>query len=286
MPDSPLLQALASSILAGEATAEKIIVRLSRSLGRRWRWLAPLAQRYLRAFTARTRPRERVVVQFVRHDRGFRSGWSKHGSEISIGHRLSEPMRMQPVAAAVRWNLPAIGSIKDLATFLALTPRELFWSADLKGLGYKQDAEKLHHYHYRALPKTNGEVRLIEAPKPRTRQLQQRILSGIIDKVPTHPSAHGFVKGRSIKTFTAPHAGQCVVLRMDLKQFFPSFRAARIQTIFRTMGYPEPVADLLGGICTNCTPRSVWNKYGLEGDYDCRWQARPVLQATFAAGCA
>jgi RNA-directed DNA polymerase len=61
---------------------------------------------------------------------------------------------------------------------------------------------------------------------------------------------------------------------MDLQHFFPSFRAARIQTIFRTMGYPEPVADLLGGICTNCTPRHVWNEYGLESDYDCRWQAR------------
>jgi retron-type reverse transcriptase len=274
MPDSPLLQALASSILAGEAAAEKIIARLSRSLGRRWRWIGPLAQRYLKAFAARTRPRQSVVVEFLRHDRGFRSAWSKHGSEISIGHWLSEPMRMQPVAAAKRWNLPAIESIKDLAAFLALTPRELFWFADLKGLGYKQDPEKLHHYHYRALPKTNGDIRLIEAPKPRTKQLQQQILSGILEKVPTHPSAHGFVKGRSIKTFTAPHVGQRVVLRMDLKQFFPSFRAARIQTIFRTMGYPEPVADLLGGICTNCTPREVWNKYGLEADYDCRWQAR------------
>jgi retron-type reverse transcriptase len=183
-------------------------------------------------------------------------------------------MEMQPVAAAIRWNLPAIESIKDLAAFFALAPRELFWFADLKGLGYKQDPEKLHHYHYRALPKTSGDIRLIEAPKPRTKQLQQRILSEILDNVPTHPSAHGFVKGRSIKTFTAPHVEQRVVLRMDLKQFFPSFRAARIQTIFRTMGYPEPVADLLGGICTNCTPREVWNKYGLEADYDCRWHAR------------
>jgi RNA-directed DNA polymerase len=194
MPDSPLLQALASSILAGEAAAEKIIARLSRSLGRRWRWIGPLAQRYLKAFAARTRPRQSVVVEFLRHDRGFRSAWSKHGSEISIGHWLSEPMRMQPVAAAKRWNLPAIESIKDLAAFLALTPRELFWFADLKGLGYKQDPEKLHHYHYRALPKTNGDIRLIEAPKPRTKQLQQQILSGILEKVPTHPSAHGFVK--------------------------------------------------------------------------------------------
>ena len=48
-----------------------------------------------------------------------------------------------------------------------------------------------------------------------------------------------------------------VVLRLDLQDFFPTFPAARIQTLFRTLGYPETVADLLGGICTNATPRDV-----------------------------
>jgi hypothetical protein len=45
---------------------------------------------------------------------------------------------------------------------------------------------------------------------------------------------------------------------MDLRDFFPSLGGARIQTVFRIMGYPEPVADLLGGICTNAAPRDVW----------------------------
>jgi hypothetical protein len=47
---------------------------------------------------------------------------------------------------------------------------------------------------------------------------------------------------------------------MDLRDFFPSFPAARIQTLFRTFGYPETVADLLGAICTNAAPRDVWPK--------------------------
>jgi hypothetical protein len=41
---------------------------------------------------------------------------------------------------------------------------------------------------------------------------------------------------------------------MDLQEFFPNITGARIQAIFRTMGYPESVADLLGGICTNSAP--------------------------------
>ena len=66
-------------------------------------------------------------------------------------------------------------------------------------------------------------------------------------------------------TFVAPHVGRRVVLRMDLQDFFPSIAGARIQTLFRTMGYPESVADLLGGICTNVTPRYVWKEaeYGI-----------------------
>jgi RNA-directed DNA polymerase len=71
---------------------------------------------------------------------------------------------------------------------------------------------------------------------------------------------HGFVKGRSIKTFAAPHAGRRVVLRMDLREFFPRLSRARVQALFRTAGYPECVADLLGGLCTSAVPHDAWTR--------------------------
>jgi RNA-directed DNA polymerase len=37
-----------------------------------------------------------------------------------------------------------------------------------------------------------------------------------------------------------------------------------VQAVFRTLGYPEQVADRLGGICSNAVPRSVWNNCPLE----------------------
>jgi hypothetical protein len=37
---------------------------------------------------------------------------------------------------------------------------------------------------------------------------------------------------------------------MDIQDFFPCFIGARVQAFFRTAGYPELVADLLGGIWT------------------------------------
>lgn len=167
-------------------------------------------------------------------------------------------MVMQPVAAASHWDLPRIESIGALAEWLELSFGELDWLADLKGLGPKTSNTKLRHYHYRILAKQFASVRLIEAPKPKLKEVQKRILAGILDKIPTHSRAHGFVKGRSIKSYVITHVGRHVVLRMDLQSFFPSISGARIQAFFRTIGYPEPVADLLGGLCTTVAPRELW----------------------------
>jgi hypothetical protein len=237
---------------------EQIVTRGSWTLGRRWRWLRPLAQRYVVAFAGQTRPRQRNVVQFLLRDAGFRSAWSRHLHELQVEQWLTESQQMQPVAAAATWDVPATESAGALANWLLLDHGELAWFADLKGLGYKRNQPRLRHYHYQVRTKRSGSIRLIEAPKVRLKKLQRQILAGILARIPPHPAAQGFLKGRSIKTFVAPHVGQRVVLRMDLQDFFPSISGARIQALFRTMGYPETVADLLGGICTNATPRDVW----------------------------
>ena len=70
------------------------------------------------------------------------------------------------------------------------------------------------------------------------------------------------MKGRSIKTFAAPHVGRRVVLRMDLRDFFPSISGPRVQALFRTAGYPDAVAERLGGICTNAAPLGMWKSLG------------------------
>jgi RNA-directed DNA polymerase len=266
-----LVKVIAGALLCGEPTVPQIVARVSRTLGRQWRWLQPLAQRYIKTVVGRTRPRRRDVVKFLLHDPGFKKAWSKHSHEFSLERWLTEPQKMQPVSAAENWGVPAIESIGALADWLGLTSSELLWFADLRGLGCRSDRGRLRHYHYRTLDKQDGNIRLIELPKPRLKQLQRQILASILERIPPHPSVHGFVKKRSIKTFVAPHVGQPIILRMDLREFFPSFRAARIQALFRTIGYPETVADLLGGICTNTVPRDVWKKPTLDVD-PCRWR--------------
>jgi len=150
MATAAVISALARSLLAGELEVEA-----TRTLGQNWRWLGPLAERYVTAFTGYTRPRHRDVVQFLRKDRGFRKALKKFGSQITVANWIAEPQRMRPVAAAARWEPPAIESVGDLATWLSVSVSELEWFADLKHLNRR--APKLQHYHYRILPKRSAE---------------------------------------------------------------------------------------------------------------------------------
>ncbi|HTC89596.1 MAG TPA: reverse transcriptase family protein [Bryobacteraceae bacterium] len=274
MPRSSVLAALARSFLAGETTIDGIVERASKTLGRNWRWLRPLARRYVESVPGETRPRERDVIQFFLQDRGFRRAWAKYCDELSVAHWLHDAQQMRPVAVAQAWDVPAIESVGALAEWFQITPDELLWFADLKGLLYKSRSAPLLHYHYRVLGKPSGAIRLIEAPKQRLKALQRQILTHILDKIPPHSAAHGFVRGRSVQTFIAPHVRQRVVLKMDLQDFFPSITGTRVQTIFRTIGYPESVADLLGGICTNAVPRRVWNSATADADPEQLQEAR------------
>ncbi|HET9741605.1 MAG TPA: reverse transcriptase family protein [Terriglobales bacterium] len=275
-PDPRLPEALANAFLAGELTVDAVAARAAHVLGHNWRWLRPVARRYVETLAGRVRPRRADVVEFLLHDQEFYRAWQRLPSHLGIAHWITEPQQMQPVPTARAWQVPKIESVSALAEWLGMDVNYLEWFADLKSLGYRTDCTRLRHYYYRVLVKDSGNIRLIEAPKQALRSLQRRVLHGILDKVPAHSAAHGFVKGRSIKTFVAPHVKQRVVLRMDLRDFFPSFRAAQIEAFFRTMGYPERIADLLAGICTTATPRDVWRRIKPIGDPVLFWEIRTV----------
>ena len=276
MNGSVLYRVLASSLLAGETEVEQATARLTQTLGHPWRWLRPLAQRYVKAFAGRVRPHRREVAEFIRQDRGFQKARGKYAKEVFVAHWLAEPQIMQPVPAAANWNLPVLESAGVLAEWLGISVSDLLWLADLKGLTSKMNQPRLRHYQYRVLTKPAGGIRLIEMPKPRLKDVQRQILFHVLNNVPPHPAVHGFLNGRSIKTFVATHVGRRVVLRMDLQDFFPTFSAARVAAFFRVAGYPESVADLLAGLSTTTAPRNLWAKSAPGFSYDHLHAARDL----------
>lgn len=152
------------------------------------------------------------------------------------------------------WGLPPLVTPGHLADWLTVTPAELDWFADYHGRERRRPPGALRHYRYRWIAKRHGGGRLLEAPKRRLKELQRRVLHEILDRIVAHEAAHAFRRGRSVAGYVSPHAGRRVVLHIDLRNFFPSIRASRVNALFRTVGYPETVARLLTGLSTNSAP--------------------------------
>ena len=64
-------------------------------------------------------------------------------------------------------------------------------------------------------PRGAGPPRAIERPKARLKAAQRVVLRELLDRIPAHPAAHGFVRGRSAVTHAALHAGRRIVLRFE-----------------------------------------------------------------------
>ena len=152
------------------------------------------------------------------------------------------------------FGLTPLADATDVARWLGLTVGELEWFAD-RGHWLRSKKTALVHYRYVAIPKRDG-VRVIEAPKPHLREIQRRILREILDRIPPHRAAQGFVAGRSTASFAWPHSDRNVVLRVDLRNCFPTITSARVRAVFAAVGYRR-IARLLSEICTTATPPDV-----------------------------
>jgi hypothetical protein len=96
------------------------------------------------------------------------------------------------------------------------------------------------------VPKRSGGIRHIAAPDHGTRDLQRTIARRLLAQPPAHPDTLGFVPGRSAVDHAVRHAGQLVVLRMDLEDFFGSTSAARVAAFFRETWDNEATSLLVG----------------------------------------
>jgi retron-type reverse transcriptase len=136
------------------------------------------------------------------------------------------------------WLLEGRGhSVDELARRLGVEP------AELKAAGPQ--------YREFTIPKRSGGKRRILAPVPGLKALQRRILRRLLARLRVHPAAMGFERGRSIVDNARAHVGRAVVMRFDLRDFFPSTGAKRLRRYFRRIGWNRPAAKLLVRLCTH-----------------------------------
>jgi hypothetical protein len=195
------------------------------------------------------------LAAFLLHDLGFERNLRRVPlRQISWPAAIGEPT----IPVVREWQLPEITSPGQLADWFGLTPPQLDWFADVRRRNHRAPPGPMRHYTFHVLRKRDGRIRLLEAPKPQLKALQRRLLHDLLSRISPHDAAHGFRAGRSVVTYAAPHAGQAMVLRLDLCDFFGSIAAARVRALFRTLGYPREVAHLLTGLCSTTTPSDAW----------------------------
>jgi len=169
------------------------------------------------------------------------------------------------------YHLPVFHTPQHLAQWLGVRVGELAWLVHRSTSDRRPADEQRSHYVYRWVEKRLASVesgmpntrpvstqwRLIEAPKQTLKCAQRKILTEILEKIPTHQAAHGFVRGRSIVSNARPHVGQAVVIKLDLQNFYANVTYSRVVAIFRSMGYCREAAIWLARLTTSAAPWSL-----------------------------
>ena len=76
--------------------------------------------------------------------------------------------------------------------------------------------------------------RQLHVPNDQLKALQSEILQWIQPaRLLIHPAAHGFMPNRGIRTSAEQHVGARFVLRIDLKDFFPSIQIGQVEQSLR-----------------------------------------------------
>jgi len=166
------------------------------------------------------------------------------GVSRGLADRRANPEKLSAV------GLPMLSTPADVAAALGLAIPRLRW------LAFHSEAATRSHYVRFTVAKRSGGRRNLFAPHKELAAAQEWILRNILDKAPTHPAAHGFVKSRSTVTNAEPHVGQDVVLNADLVDFFPTITFGRVLGVFKQLGYSPAAATVLALICTE-SPRRV-----------------------------
>ncbi len=269
---SALPHALAVAFLSVEWRADSLRAVGASVLGADPEWLGDLVEHVLHGFRDSPLPERAVLTAFLRADLSF----------LEVAHELrvpsapveyvAAPTPFVPVRGAPEtWDVPRWRSVAEVAACFGVSVPALDAFADRLTFGRRAPPGPLRNYDYRWVARPSG-LRLLEMPRRRLKAIQRRLLHDVLDRIPPHEAAHGFRAGRSLRTCLDGHAGHEVVVRMDLAQWFPSIRAARVLAVFRTAGYPDDVATVLTGLATSRVPDDVLDSAPREGrSMSSRW---------------
>lgn len=141
-------------------------------------------------------------------------------------------------------GLPKLTCFEDFVRELRLNGKLVYWLTE-------QDAEGKYKTFY--IDKKDGTRREINAPTISVKIVQRWILENILYKIQTSQYSYGFEKGKKkgspLVYCAEKHKNNLYLLKMDLKNFYPSIKRKKIYFEFCNAGYNEEVSNLLTNVC-------------------------------------
>lgn len=140
-------------------------------------------------------------------------------------------------------GLPMFQDISTLAEVTRLTEKLLYFLS-------KENAEG--RYVSFKIKKKDGNLREINAPCASLKIMQRWILQNILYKVRVSQYSIGFIKngkGSPLVLCAERHKNNLYILKMDLKDFYPSICRAKVYNQFLQLGYNTYAANLITNIC-------------------------------------
>lgn len=141
-------------------------------------------------------------------------------------------------------GLPIFQDIETLAEATRLTEKLVYFLS--------QEDAKGRYVSFK-IPKRDGSSREINAPCKSLKMVQRWVLENILYKARVSQYSIGFVKtggGSPLVQCAERHRNNLYVLKMDLKNFYPSIRREMVYNQFLQLGYNTYAANLLTNICT------------------------------------
>jgi len=129
--------------------------------------------------------------------------------------------------------------------------------ANFFGMSYSQLAKIIYKsgdsYKYRQfqIPKKSGGNRQINSPAKTLKLIQTKLKDILYEIYPEKPSAHGFVKNKSIVTNAERHLDKKFIFNVDISDFFGSISFGRIRNLFKSppFNFNNAVSTILAQIC-------------------------------------
>lgn len=141
-------------------------------------------------------------------------------------------------------GLPMLTCFDDLVESLSLSANLVYWLT-------KKDAKGRYKTFF--IKKKDGSEREINAPSLSLKIVQRWILENILNKIKTSQYSYGFSKGMRkgcpLVYCAEKHKNSLYILKLDLKNFYPSIKREKVYFAFSDIGYNTDVSNMLTNIC-------------------------------------